>query len=114
MFNYFTYFVKAEYSVKFILIELIISLAHVVFANDKIQVVTENCYPYNYIDKNGIIVGKLTDDIKDILVFSGVDYSIEVYPWARALKLATTRPNVLIYSILRTPRRENFFIGFVR
>lgn len=88
------------------------STLHVTLADDKIQVVTENWYPYNYIDKQGVIVGKSTDFVKKILTYSGVDYSIEVYPWARAIRLATTHPNVLIYSILRTPNRENMFYWF--
>ncbi|GHE98406.1 substrate-binding periplasmic protein [Thalassotalea profundi] len=81
-------------------------------ANDKIQVVTENWYPYNYTNKNGSIVGKSTAVVKKILAQSTLDYSIEAFPWTRAFNLSTTQPNVLIYSILRTPNREKLFHWF--
>jgi polar amino acid transport system substrate-binding protein len=78
-------------------------------ANERIDVVTENWYPYNYLDDRGNIVGKSTTIVKIVLDDAGVDYSIELLPWTRALDLASTRPNVLIYSILRTPARETLF-----
>tara|TARA_R110000737_G_scaffold70420_2_gene98892 strand:- start:8797 stop:9477 length:681 start_codon:yes stop_codon:yes gene_type:complete len=87
-------------------------MVNVAYAKDKIQVVTESWYPYNYLDKNGNVVGKSTDKVKEVLSATGVDYSIKVYPWTRAFKLATTRANVLIYSILRTPKREKLFYWF--
>lgn len=87
-------------------------IINVAFAHDKIQVVTESWYPYNYLDKSGNVVGKSTKTVKAILSATGIDYSIKVYPWTRAIKLATTRPNVLIYSILRTPKREKLFYWF--
>lgn len=78
-------------------------------ADDKITVVTENWYPFNYLDKEGNIVGESTDIVKKILSDAHIDYSIDIYPWKRSMNLARTRPNVLIYSILRTPIRENLF-----
>mgnify|MGYP003676850717 CR=1 FL=1 len=87
-------------------------MVNVAYAKDKIQVVTESWYPYNYLDKNGDLVGKSTEKVKEILSATGVEYSIKVYPWTRAFKLATTRANVLIYSILRTPNREKLFYWF--
>jgi polar amino acid transport system substrate-binding protein len=87
-------------------------MTNVAFADDKIQVVTESWYPYNYLDKDGNVVGKSTLAVKEILAAAGIDYSIDVYPWARAFNLAKTRTHVLIYSILRTPDREKFFYWF--
>lgn len=87
-------------------------IVNVVYAKPKIQVVTENWYPYNYLDQSGHIVGKSTKAVKQILTLAGMDYSIELYPWTRALKLAATRPNILIYSILRTPDREPLYYWF--
>lgn len=84
-------------------------MIRVSLADDKIYVVTENWYPYNYLDKKGNIVGKSTNVVKAILANAKVDYSIAIYPWTRAFNLASTRPNVLIYSILRTPQREKLF-----
>lgn len=83
-----------------------VKIAH---GNERIDVVTENWYPYNYLDEQGNIVGKSTTLVKTVLDDAGVDYSIALLPWTRALDLASTRANVLIYSILRTPARETLF-----
>jgi len=91
---------------------IINSIVNIAFANDKVQVVTESWYPYNYLDKNGNVVGQSTETIKAILADAGVEYSIKLYPWARALNHASKRTNTLIYSILRTPKREKLYHWF--
>ena len=78
-------------------------------AKEHIQVVTENWYPYNYLDENNNIVGQSTERVKHVLKAADLDYSIASYPWTRAFNLATTSPNVLIYTVLRTPDREDLF-----
>lgn len=75
----------------------------------KLQVVTEEWLPYNYTDEQGNIIGRATNKVKSVLDDAGLDYEIRVYPWLRAMKLATEQPNTLIYSIFRTPERENLF-----
>ena len=40
---------------------------------------------------------------------AGFEYTLDIYPWARAISLARSRPNVLIYSISRFPEREAQF-----
>jgi polar amino acid transport system substrate-binding protein len=94
-----------------ILIVLLITniIVQTAFADDKILVVTESWYPYNYLDKTGGIVGKSTEVVKAVLDDTGLDYAIEMNPWSRAFNIASSQANVLIYSILRTPDRENFF-----
>lgn len=99
---------------KFFVVVFVITncLVNLAFANDKVQVVTENWYPYNYLDQSGDVVGKSTTAVKAILDQAEVEYTIQVYPWTRALKLASTQPNILIYSILRTADREKMFYWF--
>lgn len=75
----------------------------------QLNVVTEEWLPYNYTDENGKVIGRATEKVKYILDDAGVDYEIRVYPWVRAMKLATEQPNTLIYSIFRTPEREDLF-----
>jgi polar amino acid transport system substrate-binding protein len=72
-------------------------------------VVTENWPPYNYIDSDNNIVGSATEVVKNTLNATNIDYSIHVYPWARAYQLALTQPNVAIYSIIKTPARTPLF-----
>lgn len=78
-------------------------------AADSVQVVTENWYPYNYLDENHQVVGQSTALVKQVLQAAELDFTLNLYPWTRALNLATTSPNVLIYTILKTPEREPLF-----
>ena len=74
-----------------------------------IKIVTEELPPYNYTD-NGVVTGMATEVVRAVLdeLELRVD-DIRVYPWARAYKSALEQPNVLIYSISRTPEREELF-----
>jgi len=83
--------------------------ASVVLAKESIQVVTENWYPYNYLDDNHKVVGQSTERVLQVLNTAKVDFTLALYPWTRALNLATTQPNVLLYTVLRTPDREDLF-----
>ena len=73
-----------------------------------IRVVTEEWPPYT-CSENGEVGGVVTEVVRAALDRAGVDYSIEVYPWARAYDMARTQENVLIYSICRLPAREDSF-----
>ena len=85
------------------------ALSYQGLAKDSVQVVTENFYPYNYLDENAQIVGQSTELVKQVLNNADVDFSLALYPWTRAMSLASDKPNVLIYTILRTPEREPDF-----
>jgi len=77
--------------------------------NNKITVVTEQWPPYNYLSSSGIIIGSATKVVEGTLQRANIPYTIEIYPWARAYKKALEQPNVLIYSILKSPEREKLF-----
>ena len=74
----------------------------------EVQIVTENYPPYNY-EENGEVKGVSTEIVKAVLKKAGLDIKIRVYPWARAYNMALKEPGTLIYSIARTPERENKF-----
>lgn len=84
------------------------SISHAGEVDIKIRVVTENSFPVQYIE-NGKISGPGTKLVKQVLSTSGLSYDIEVLPWARAYYLATHEPNVLIYSLAKTPARMQLF-----
>ncbi len=75
---------------------------------DTIVVVTEDNYPLSY-EENGQVVGQATELVKETLDGAGLAYTIGMYPWARAYGMARTEPYVLIYSMARTPEREEQF-----
>lgn len=77
-------------------------------AAGEIEVVTEEMPPYN-MTENGRVTGFSTDIVQAVMKEAGIDAPIQVMPWARAYDRALSVPNVLIYSIARTPEREGLF-----
>ena len=75
---------------------------------ESIRVVTEEWPHYTY-SENGKIMGVVTEIVRATLERSGLDYSIGIYPWARAYEMAQTEKDVLIYSIFNLPNRVNTF-----
>ena len=78
----------------------------------KIEVVTENWPPFNYLDHQKEVVGSVTANIKQILEHAQLTYSINLYPWARSYKLAESKKNHLIYALYKTPERAKHFHWF--
>lgn len=74
-----------------------------------IEVVTEEYPPYNYTNNEGRVVGVVTEIVKELLSRAEFDYTIKSNSWARSYQQAQSQPNVLIYSIVRTPEREAMF-----
>lgn len=79
-----------------------------------IQIVADEFPPYNYTEE-GKVTGLGTEIVQALLQEVGIEANIQVLPWARAYKMAQEEKNVLIYTIARTPQREDLFkwIGLV-
>ncbi len=75
------------------------------FSDEGILIVTEEWAPYNYT-LNGNIAGLSTEIVTSIMRLEGMDYPIEEYPSMRAKMLIDTRPKTILYSLFRTPDRE--------
>jgi ABC-type amino acid transport substrate-binding protein len=74
-----------------------------------LRVITEVYPPYNFVDKNNNITGQSTEIVRAILEKTGLQANIEVMPLSQGLALAEKGPGVVIYSLNRTPQRENLF-----
>ncbi|TMN36330.1 transporter substrate-binding domain-containing protein [Pseudoalteromonas sp. S2755] len=74
----------------------------------KLQVVTE-LSPPNQTIENHQVAGSSTDLVKAILKAAELEGQFSIYPWARAFKLAQHDKYTLIYSIAKTPAREDSF-----
>ena len=74
-----------------------------------IKVVTEILPPFQIENTDGSLGGYATEVIEELFSLTKDNAEISVLPWARAYKIAQNKPNVLIYSIARTPARENMF-----
>lgn len=73
-----------------------------------ITVVTEEYPPYNFTE-NGTIKGCSTEIVEEVLKRARLQYTLTSYPWARTYNMAQESPNVLIYSIGRSEKREKLF-----
>ena len=82
-------------------------VAETAFAQ-KLTIYTEEVAPYNFTEGNKI-VGVSTEVVETVMKKAGLGYEMLSYPWARTYKLAAERPNSLIFSISRRPKRETTF-----
>lgn len=78
------------------------------FAQESVDVVTEQMPPWHY-EEDGVVKGSATEIVRKVLDKAGVQYNITVYPWARAYEMALNQPNIIIYVIHRTEKREPLF-----
>jgi len=76
---------------------------------ETLPVVTEEFPPYNFTTQDGQRTGACTEIIRLTLAEAGLDPEVQVLPWARAYDTAMNNPGVLIYTILRTKKREDSF-----
>lgn len=77
-----------------------------------IQIVTEDYYPLNFVD-NGTLQGISVDLMDKILQKMGSDInqsSFKVLPWSEGYNLVKTTPNSVLFTITKSPERENDFL----
>ncbi|BDQ37514.1 hypothetical protein SYK_18740 [Pseudodesulfovibrio nedwellii] len=92
----------------FLFAVVLVLVQAVTASSESIKVVTEEWPPYNQKVCEGV-GGVVTDVVRATLDRAGFEYSIDIYPWARAYDMAQTHKNVLIYSIFKLPSREPHF-----
>lgn len=86
------------------------ALLFVPFAHaGEIRIVTEEFPPYDFTGQNGEVEGMSTEVIREVLADLDMEVEIEIFPWARAFKMARNTPNTLLFSVVRTAEREALF-----
>ncbi len=83
-------------------------LSTAAMANTSQRVVLELSPPHQTLE-NGQVAGLATAVMDEVLAKAALKPAYEVYPWARAYRIAVTTPDVIIYNIARTPERESQF-----
>jgi polar amino acid transport system substrate-binding protein len=77
----------------------------------KLEIITHDFPPFSYLNKDGELsdmsVEILTAALKDM---NFTDYTISIYPWSRALKSVSNKPNYLLFPFARKKNREANFI----
>jgi len=74
----------------------------------ELTILTENLPPLNYVE-NGTLVGPSVEIVKEIQKRVGSQEQIQVYPWARAYKMALEDENVILFGMTYTKVREDKF-----
>jgi polar amino acid transport system substrate-binding protein len=80
-----------------------------VSAASSLRILTENLPPYQIVHKGKVIGGTSVKIMKEVLKRARLKVKFEVMPWARAYKIASSEPNVLIFSMARNKGRETNF-----
>lgn len=75
---------------------------------NELTVLTEDLPPLNYID-NGVLVGPSVEIVREIIKRLGTKEQIQVYPWARAYKMALEENNVVLFGMTYTEVRKDKF-----
>lgn len=74
-----------------------------------IRIVTEHLPPFQ-ISTPTEVLGFATEVVETAMLNTPYSYSINVYPWTRAFKMTSNKENTCLYSIIKTPEREQQFI----
>lgn len=76
--------------------------------SENMTILTENLPPLNYV-QDGVLVGPSVDLVREIQRRVGSYEQIEVYPWARAYKIALEEKNIVLFSMTYTEERYDKF-----
>jgi polar amino acid transport system substrate-binding protein len=93
------------------ILQIIITIVITTFSHNilAIQVLTENSPPYQYL-QDGILEGSATLPVKQILSCAKISAPITLLPWKRAYQTTLSQKNTLLFSLARTPAREQLFV----
>lgn len=75
---------------------------------EELIVLTEDLPPLNYVD-NGVLVGPSVEIVREIIKRLGTKEQVQVYPWARAYKMALEEENVVLFGMTYTEIRKDKF-----
>nr|WP_298104751.1 transporter substrate-binding domain-containing protein [uncultured Shinella sp.] len=95
---------------KTLLLTLCLSLAPLSTAlADTIHFVTEEYAPFNY-SKDGKITGIAVEQVEAMAKAAGIDYTLEIMPWARAFALAESQPKTCVFTTGYNRERAERFV----
>ena len=89
---------------------VLLTLVSCLLKAEQVEFVAEDLPPYHFKDEFGQTKGVLVDIVHAVAKQAKMTYSIELYPFARAFRLLKNKPNVLMFSLLKSPSREEQFI----
>lgn len=75
---------------------------------DTLYFVTEEYAPFNY-SKDGKVTGIAVDQVERIAKAAGIDYTLEIMPWARAFAMAENQPSTCVFTTGYNRERSDRF-----
>lgn len=78
-------------------------------ARQVITIYTEDYPPYSYTGGDGTVVGEATARVRTIMKEAGLDFQIQLVPWARGFRLASIQSDALIFSLAYSQERADAF-----
>lgn len=88
---------------------ILVNLLALARAQEPILIVTEDLPPLQIVEHGRVIDGLAYQKVKRLVDSAKLEVNWLVVPWSRAYQLALTQPNILLFSVVRTPERENLF-----
>lgn len=73
-----------------------------------VMLATEEYPPFSYRDGK-TIKGASVEQVETVMNDAGIDYTIEMMPWARAYKLAQTTPMSCVFTTAHSAKRDPMF-----
>lgn len=84
------------------------AMATPTFAASKLHLVTESYAPMNYIE-NGVMKGISVELLQKVMAGAGIDYDMEIMPWARAYALAENKDGYCVFTTVHNAERDKKF-----
>lgn len=78
-------------------------------STDELKIWTVGEPPGNFVDEKGEITGLSVDYVREIQRRVGNKSDIRMLPWQRIYLTALNKPNIVLFSMARTPEREDKF-----
>ncbi|WP_412051939.1 substrate-binding periplasmic protein (plasmid) [Hoeflea sp. Naph1] len=73
-----------------------------------LHLVTENYPPYNYAE-DGQLKGLSVELMHLVMADAGLEYDMELMPWARAIALAENKNGYCVFTTVHTEERDTRF-----
>ncbi len=94
--------------IEILLTSLLLAMPVNAYASEKINFVTESYPPLNFRDGTEYR-GSSVDQVNLLMASTGIEYTMEMMPWARALSLATTQSGYCIFTAVHNKERDPKF-----
>ncbi|APJ03591.1 substrate-binding periplasmic protein [Silvanigrella aquatica] len=80
-----------------------------IYSTTKLTLITEDFRPPLNMLVNDKITGMSTEIMQELMRREKIEYTLDIYPWARGVNMTQKQNNTALFSTTRTPEREKLF-----